>query len=109
MQPLALAAPTRQDLGINSDVVTAPQPLGLSGPMAQGHLMTIELRDVDLILSQALRMNMHEVPSFYGSRVNNTTLGLRIGSITFGKSATCQPRTRSEFTAKQVLCRSGFI
>ena len=32
-QPLAPAAPTRQDLGICSDIVTAPQPLCLSGPM----------------------------------------------------------------------------
>ena len=40
-------------------MVTAPQPLGLSGPMAQGHLMTIEIQGVDLILSQAPRVNMH--------------------------------------------------
>ena len=33
--------------------VTALQSLGLSGPMAQGQLMTIEIRGVDLILSQA--------------------------------------------------------
>ena len=50
-----------------------PQPLRLSAPMAQGHRMTSGIRDVDLILSQALRMNMHEVPSYYGSLVNNTT------------------------------------
>ena len=60
---------------------------GLSGPVAQGHLITIEIRDVDLILSEALRMNMHEVPSYYGSRVNNTTVGLRIGSITCAKKS----------------------
>ena len=46
VQPLALAAPTRQDLGTCSNMVTAPQPLGLSGPMAQAHLMTIGIRDV---------------------------------------------------------------
>ena len=40
VHPLAPAASTRQDLGMCSDTVTAPQPLGLSGPMAQGHLMT---------------------------------------------------------------------
>ena len=51
MQRLAPAAPTRQDLEIYSDIVTAPQPLGLSGPMAQGHLMTVEILGVDLILS----------------------------------------------------------
>ena len=50
----------------------APQPLGLSDPMVQGHLMTIEIRGVDLILSQALKMNMHEVPSYHGSRANNS-------------------------------------
>ena len=44
------AFPTRQDLGTYWD-------------MAQGHLMTIEVQDEDLIRSQALRMNMHEVPS----------------------------------------------
>ena len=50
----------------------APQPLGLSDPMVQSHLMTIEIRGVDLILSQALKMNMHEVPSYHGSRANNS-------------------------------------
>ena len=85
MQLLAPAALTRQDLRTCLDMVTAPQPLGPSGPMAQGHLMTIGIRDVDLTLSQALKMNMHGVPSYYGSHVNNTTLGLRIGSITCGK------------------------
>ena len=63
-----------------SDMVTAPQPLGLPGPMAQGHLTTMETRDVDLIPFPTQRMNTHEVPSYYGSRVNNTTLGLRIES-----------------------------
>ena len=79
---------------------TAPQP---QGPVAQGHLMTTETQDVDLIFSQALRMNMHIVPSCSGSRVNNTAPGLRIGSITFGKSPTCQPVTNpSEFIVTQV-------
>ena len=32
-------------------------------------------------------MKMHGVPPYYGSQVNNTTLELRIGSITFGKNA----------------------
>ena len=85
VQLLALVALTRQDLGTYSDVVMAPQPLGLLGPKVQGHLMTIEIRDVDLIPCQALRMNMHEVLSYYGSRVNNTTLGSSIGSITLVK------------------------
>ena len=93
----------RQDLGIYLHTVMAPQPLGVSGPMVQGHLLTIEIRGVDLILSQAPKMNMHGVPSYYGSHVNNTTLGLQIGSITFGKSQTYQSITNpSEFIAKQV-------
>ena len=45
----------------------APQPLGLSGPMAQGHLMTIEIQDEDLIRSQAPKMNNPEVPFYYDS------------------------------------------
>ena len=103
-QPLAPVALTRQDLGTHSEIVMVPQPLGLSGPMAQGHRRTTGTQDVDLILSQALRMNVHEVPSYCGSFVNHTTLGLRIGSITFGKSPTYQPVTNlSEFIAKQVL------
>ena len=83
MQPPSLAAPARQALGTYWDIAMAPQPPGLSGPMARGHLMTIEIRDVGSILSQALKMNMREVPSYSGSRVNSTTLELRIGSITF--------------------------
>ena len=35
------------------------------GPMAQDHLMTIGIRDADLIFPQALLMNMREVPSYY--------------------------------------------
>ena len=100
VQPLAPVALNRQDLGIYSDIVMAPQPLGLSGPMAQGHRMTTGMRDADLILSQALKMNMRE------SLVNNTTLGLRIGSIMF-QSPTHQPVTNlSEYIAKQVPCQS---
>ena len=45
VQPLAPAAPTRQDLGTYLDKAMAPQPLYLSGPMAQGHLMTSEIQD----------------------------------------------------------------
>ena len=97
VQPLALAAPTRQDLGTYSDIVTAPQPLDSSGPMAQGHLTIAET------LSQAPKTNMHEVPSYCSFRVNNTTLGLPMGSITFGKSPTYQPLTNPpKFIAKQV-------
>ena len=45
---------------------------------------------------------MRELPSYYGSRVNNTTLELQFGSITFGTSPTCQPITNlSEFIAQQ--------
>ena len=44
--------PAQQDLGKNSDMAMAPQPMGLSGPMAQDHLMT-EIQGEDLIRSQA--------------------------------------------------------
>ena len=64
MQLLVPVAQIQQDLGAYLDIVTAPQPLGPSGPMAQGHLLTVEIRGVDLILSKAPMMNMHEVP-FY--------------------------------------------
>ena len=66
--------PARQDLGIYSDIATDPQPLGFSGPMAQGHLTLTETQDVYLIRSQVPKMNMHEVPSFCSLRVSNTTL-----------------------------------
>ena len=71
--------------------------------MAQGHPMTTETQDVDLIRSQALRMTMHEVPSYYNSRVDNTTLEFLLGSIASGKSRTYQ-RTTNPFgsIAKQV-------
>ena len=52
------------------NAATDPQPLGLSGPMAQGHLMTLEIQDEDLIHSQAPKMNQHEVPSYSGSLAN---------------------------------------
>ena len=49
---------------------------------------------------------MHGVPSYNGSHVNSTTLGLRIGSILFGKRQTYQPTINpSEFIARQVPCR----
>ena len=68
----------------------APQPLGPSCPMVWGHLMTIGIQDVGLILSQALKINMYEVMFYYDSRANNTSLGVRIGSTAFGKNPTCQ-------------------
>ena len=97
------AATTRQDLGTYLDIVIVSQPLGLSGPMAQGHLMTIETQDVDLILSLALKMIMHAVPSYSSFRVSNTTLELPCGSIASGRSPTYQPTTNpQEFIAKQL-------
>ncbi len=105
MQRSSPVVPTRQDRGTYLDIVTVPQPLG---PGSQGRLMTVEIQGVDLILSQALRMNMHEVPSYYGSLVNNTTLELQSGSIIFGKNQICQlTMSLSEFIAKQVLRRAG--
>ena len=57
--PVALA---KQDLGTYSDKAMAPQPRSLSGPMAQGHLITPEIHDENLIRSQAPKINNHEVP-----------------------------------------------
>ena len=70
-----------RSLGICLDRVPAPQPLGLSGPMAQDHLMTTKTPDEDLILPQPVLMNMRQVPSYYDSRANNTTKGLQSGSM----------------------------
>ena len=66
MQRPSPVVPTRQDHGTYLAMVTVPQPLGPLGPMAQGNLMTEEIRGVDLIRSQAPKMNRHEVPSYYG-------------------------------------------
>ena len=52
--------------------------------------MTIEVQDEDLILSQAPKMNNREVPFYYDSLANNTTKGVRFGSIIFGKDPTCR-------------------
>ena len=37
-----------------------------------------------MILSLVPKINRHEVPSYYDSHANNTTKGLRFGSIIFG-------------------------
>ena len=108
MRLLVPVALIQQDLGICLDIVMAPQPLGLSGPMAQGHLMTTGRQDADLILPQALLMNMREVPSYYDSLANNTTKSLQSGSILSVKKPTCLPTTGLlQLIVKQVLCRSG--
>ena len=87
----------------------APRPLGLSGPVAQGRLMTVEIRGVDLIFSQAPKMNKHEVPSYYGHLANNTTKELRSGSIILGKRQTYQPTINlSEFIVKLLSVRLVF-
>ena len=57
----------------HSDASTATWSLGCHCPVSFDD--KIGIRDTDLILSQALRMNMCEVPSYYGSRVSTTTLG----------------------------------
>ena len=110
MQRPSPVDPARQDLGIYSDKAMAPQPLGLPGPMAQGHLMTMEIQDEDLIRSQAPKMNNREVPFYCDSLANYTTKGLQSGSIIFGKNPICQhTKSLSEFFAKQVPCRSGLF
>ena len=101
MQPQHQMYPVRQDLGLHSNKLTAPQP---QGPMAQDHLMTPETLDADLIFPQTLTMSMRKVPSCCGSHANNTTKGLRLGSIIFGKIPTCQlPINLSQFIARQAL------
>ena len=64
-QPQAFQVP--QDLRTSLVKTMAPQPQDLSGPMAQGPLMTTETHDEDLILSPAPKMNNHEVPSYFDS------------------------------------------
>ena len=108
MQLLVPVTQIQQDLGTCLDNVTAPQPLGPSRPMAQGRLMTVEIRGVGLTRSQAPKMNKHKVPFYYGSLANNTTEGLRSGSTIFGKNPTCPPTINLlRFIAKQVLRRAG--
>ena len=108
MQLLVPVALIQQDLGICLDRVRAPQPLGLSGPMALDHLMTTGIQDADLILPQALLMNMREVPSYYDSRANNTTKELQSGSMFSVKKPTCLPTIGLlQLIVKQVPRRSG--
>ena len=53
---------------------------------------------------------MREVPSCYGSFANNTTKGLRSGSIISMKSPTCQPTVDLiQFIAKQGPCQLGLF
>ena len=59
MQRPSPVDPARQDLGIDSDIVTVHQPLG---PMAQGHLMTIEMQDEDLRRSPCAKRRLTTVP-----------------------------------------------
>ena len=70
--------------------------------------MTTGIQDADLILPQALLMNMREVPSYYDSLANNTTKGLQSGSILSVKKPTCLPTTGLlQFIVKQVPRWSG--
>ena len=110
LQPLVPVALIRQDLGIYFDKAMAPQPLGLSGPMALGHLMTIELQDEDLIHPQAPKLNNPVVPFYYDSLASNSIKGLQSGSTVFLKNPTYQHTTNlSEFIVKQVQCRSSLF
>ena len=65
MQLLVPVALIQQDLGICLDGVRAPQPLGLSGPMAQDLLTRTGTQDADLILSRTQRMKMSEAPYYF--------------------------------------------
>ena len=97
----------RQDPGLHSNTLTAPQP---QGPMAQGHLVTTDTHDEDLILPQAKKMNNHEVPSYSDSLVNNISKELRSGSIPFEMNLVCWHVTNVlEFIAKQAPCQSDLF
>ena len=74
MQRLHPVVLDRQALGTYSDIVTAPQPLGSSGPMDQGHLTATGRQDADLIRSRAMMMTTREVPSYCSFHVNSITL-----------------------------------
>ena len=85
------------------DTVTAPQPLGPSGPMARDHLMTIEKRDTfsspedEHARSAVLLRFPCEQWGFRINWLNNHC-----------ESPTYQPVTSlSEFIAKQVACQPG--
>ena len=105
MQRPSPLVPAQQDHGTYLDISTDPQPLGPWGPMVQSHPMTVEIQGVDLILSAVPKMNKHEVPSYYGPLANNTTNGLRSGSIMFGKNPTCQPTNKLD----RSHCRAGSV
>ena len=62
MQRPSPVDPARQDLGKYSDVVTAHQPLGPSGPMAQDHPMTSGIQDEDLRRSPCAKCRLTTVP-----------------------------------------------
>ena len=88
------AAPVRQALGTYLDKVMGPQPTGPLGPTTWGLLTTTGTQDADLILFQAQRMNMHEVPFCHIFRVNSSTLHCKTGSLSarlvFETRAKCQ-------------------
>ena len=101
MQLLVPAALTQQDLGTCLDRVTAPQPLGPSGPMAQGHPMTIGKRDVDLILFKTWRRTCTECLLL---TVPMWTIPHWDCSVWENQTFQCS-KNPSEFIAKQVPCR----
>ena len=73
--PVALA---RQDVGTFLDMVMALEPLGPSR------------RRLDTFSSPE-DVHARSVPSYHGSHVNNTTLGLLVGSITGRKIQAFHP------------------
>ena len=111
MQRPSPMVPTRQDLGTYLDIVTAPQPLGLSGPMAQGHLMTVEIRGVDLILSPAPKMNNRRSAVLLRFPCEQYHKGITkwINNLWEESNVPARTTSLSEFIAKQVLCRSGLL
>ena len=93
---LLLALPLWKKLQLLAPVSLTRQDLGIY----------LEIQGVDLILSQLPKMDSHEVPYYYGSHVNSSTLDLRSGSILVGKRQSYQPTINlSQFIARQNLCR----
>ena len=107
MQNPSPVDPARQDLGIFLDIAdgsTATGSLGSHGPGSSNDSRNYETQTWYVL--KPPKMNKHKVPFYHGSLANNTTKGLRSGSIIIQHASTTN---LSEFIAKQVLCRSGLF
>ena len=107
MLPQHQMFPVRQDPGLHSNKLTAPEP---QGPTAQGHLMTTETHDEGLILPQAQKMNNHEVPVLFRFPCEQDLKGITKWIDTLWKSLICWHATNLlEFIAQQVPCQSSLF